>query len=207
LKRLHRELGTTFVLVTHDQEEALSLADRVVVMREGRIVQVGAPREVYENPADVATARFVGDAVVLDGTVLSCDECEARVECVLGRLTGLRSANPDGAGGITPVPARPGGQAPPPEDSSPVLPALPAGGRCHVIIRPESMRLGTSGTPAVVVSNEYYGHDAVTTLRLGIGGDGPTVRVRTSEAGRLPALGTAVGVEVVDSVLVVPTAG
>ena len=58
--RLHRELGTTMIYVTHDQVEAMTLADRIVVMRDGRILQVGAPMELYEKPADVFTARFIG---------------------------------------------------------------------------------------------------------------------------------------------------
>lgn len=60
IKRLHQRLGTTIVFVTHDQVEAMTLADRIVVMRDGRILQVGAPMELYEKPADVFTARFIG---------------------------------------------------------------------------------------------------------------------------------------------------
>ncbi len=62
-----REAGTTAVLVTHDQEEALSLADRLAVMREGRLVQVGAPEDVYARPADRWAAQFVGEVNVLPG--------------------------------------------------------------------------------------------------------------------------------------------
>ncbi len=62
-----RDAGATALLVTHDQEEALSLADRLAVMREGRIVQVGAPQEVYGRPANRWTAGFVGDVNVLAG--------------------------------------------------------------------------------------------------------------------------------------------
>ncbi|SDT20513.1 ABC transporter ATP-binding protein [Actinopolymorpha singaporensis] len=61
LRRLQRELGYTTVLVTHDQEEALSLADRVVVMEGGRVRQVGTPDEVYDDPADLFVAEFVGE--------------------------------------------------------------------------------------------------------------------------------------------------
>jgi len=61
--------GITTVLVTHDQAEALSFADQLAVLREGRLTQVGAPRELYERPVDLFTARFLGDAVVLDATV------------------------------------------------------------------------------------------------------------------------------------------
>ena len=62
-----RSAGATVVLVTHDQEEALSLADRVAVLNAGRLVQVGPPDEVYRNPADPFVARFVGDADLVEG--------------------------------------------------------------------------------------------------------------------------------------------
>ena len=60
LKKLHADLGTTFVYVTHDQAEALTLSDRVAVLREGALQQVGPPREIYDRPANVFVARFLG---------------------------------------------------------------------------------------------------------------------------------------------------
>jgi multiple sugar transport system ATP-binding protein len=60
IKRLHQRLGTTVVYVTHDQIEAMTMADKIVVMREGRILQTGTPTDLYETPADVFTARFIG---------------------------------------------------------------------------------------------------------------------------------------------------
>ncbi len=60
IRALHRELGSTFVWVTHDQGEAMTLADRVVVLREGRVRQIGPPREVYARPVDVFVASFFG---------------------------------------------------------------------------------------------------------------------------------------------------
>jgi len=60
IKRLHQRLGTTIVYVTHDQVEAMTMADRIVVMRDGHILQTGTPMEIYENPLDVFTARFIG---------------------------------------------------------------------------------------------------------------------------------------------------
>ena len=60
IKRLHQRLRTTTVYVTHDQVEAMTMADRIVVMRDGDILQVGTPTELYEQPADVFTARFIG---------------------------------------------------------------------------------------------------------------------------------------------------
>ena len=81
-------IGTTTILVTHDQEEALSLADRVAVVREGRIVQVDAPERLYEQPADLPTAQFVGEAVELPATVVE----DGLVDCALGpvRVPGAR---------------------------------------------------------------------------------------------------------------------
>src|SRR3546814_10434447 len=57
---LHRQLGTTTLYVTHDQVEAMTLADRIIVMREGRIEQVGTPRELYARPANIFVAQFLG---------------------------------------------------------------------------------------------------------------------------------------------------
>ncbi|MFE7743111.1 ABC transporter ATP-binding protein [Nocardia sp. NPDC057455] len=82
-----REAGMTSILVTHDQEEALSFADQVAVMRAGRFTQVGTPEEVYATPQDLFTARFLGDCVLLDAVV------EADVaKCALGRIPVQRNA-------------------------------------------------------------------------------------------------------------------
>ncbi len=70
LDELHRELGVTSLLVTHDQEEALELAHQVVVMHQGRIEQIGTPEEVYNRPATPFVAGFVGSANVIEGHVL-----------------------------------------------------------------------------------------------------------------------------------------
>jgi ABC-type Fe3+/spermidine/putrescine transport system ATPase subunit len=67
LRRIHRSLGGTFVFVTHDQEEAMGLANRIVVMQAGRIVQEGSPTDVYANPASRFVAGFVGEANLLPG--------------------------------------------------------------------------------------------------------------------------------------------
>src|SRR5438067_7011469 len=71
LDELHRELGVTSLLVTHDQEEALELANRVVVMHLGRIEQIGPPEEIYNQPATPFVAGFVGAANVLEGRILN----------------------------------------------------------------------------------------------------------------------------------------
>jgi putative spermidine/putrescine transport system ATP-binding protein len=69
IKDLHRELGKTIIYVTHDQEEALTMSDRIVVLRDGRIAQVGAPMEIYERPCDVYVAGFIGEANFIDGRI------------------------------------------------------------------------------------------------------------------------------------------
>lgn len=74
LKQLQIQLGITFIFVTHDQEEALSLSDRVVVMHEGRIEQIGTPREVYEEPHSLRVARFIGEVNIFEAQILSADE-------------------------------------------------------------------------------------------------------------------------------------
>lgn len=66
IKRLHKELKLTFILVTHDQEEALMLSDKIVVMSEGQIEQVGSPNEIYDTPANLWVANFIGKANVFD---------------------------------------------------------------------------------------------------------------------------------------------
>ena len=71
LATLQRQIGITFIYVTHDQHEAFTMSDRIGVMREGRLVQVGTPREIYETPATVDVAKFVGAANVLEATVVA----------------------------------------------------------------------------------------------------------------------------------------
>lgn len=71
LKQLQRTLGITFIFVTHDQEEALSMSDRVVVMQEGCIEQIGTPRQVYEEPASLKVATFIGEVNVFEGEIIS----------------------------------------------------------------------------------------------------------------------------------------
>ncbi len=67
LKRIQREIGITTIFVTHDQEEALTLSDKIGILRQGAMIQAGPPREVYNNPVDVFTAEFLGEANILTG--------------------------------------------------------------------------------------------------------------------------------------------
>jgi ABC-type Fe3+/spermidine/putrescine transport system ATPase subunit len=69
IKRIHDELGITFIYVTHDQEEALTMSDRIAIMNAGKIVQINAPREIYEKPANKFVAGFIGETNLLTGMV------------------------------------------------------------------------------------------------------------------------------------------
>lgn len=79
LSNLHQRLGITFVMVTHDQEEALSLSDRIAVMRDGRIEQIGSPSEIYERPTTAFVADFIGDTNLLSGQLEALNEGGAKV--------------------------------------------------------------------------------------------------------------------------------
>jgi putative spermidine/putrescine transport system ATP-binding protein len=81
LKRLHRELGMTFVYVTHDQEEALAMSDRVAVMNRGKIEQLGPPREIYDSPATAFVADFIGETNFIrrNGSVIAVRPERVRV--------------------------------------------------------------------------------------------------------------------------------
>jgi putative spermidine/putrescine transport system ATP-binding protein len=99
LKAIQREVGITFVIVTHDQDEALTLCDRLAVFSDGRIEQVGAAREVYENPANRFVADFVGTSNVLDGDA---------AQAVLGRA-GSYAVRPERILVLDPASAPPAG--------------------------------------------------------------------------------------------------
>ncbi|BDE88234.1 Spermidine/putrescine import ATP-binding protein PotA [uncultured Flavonifractor sp.] len=84
LKRLQKKLGITFVYVTHDQEEAMTMSDRIAVMRDGVILQMGAPMEIYERPATRFVADFIGESNVLEGRVTGVKEGVLSVETPAG---------------------------------------------------------------------------------------------------------------------------
>jgi spermidine/putrescine transport system ATP-binding protein len=80
LKRIQREVGITFVYVTHDQNEALTMSDRIAVMNDGRIEQLGSPRDIYERPASKFVAGFIGTSNVMSGTVTRAESGRAVIE-------------------------------------------------------------------------------------------------------------------------------
>ncbi len=122
IKRLQRELRLTVVYVTHDQEEAMSISDRIAVMEGGRIQQIGTPAEIYERPATEFIARFVGVVNFLEGDVTGTGEEGAATLCTSVGTLSLRGL------------------------ASPVK----VGNRVRLVIRPEAIRIappGESGGP------------------------------------------------------------
>jgi iron(III) transport system ATP-binding protein len=112
LKEIHRSVGVTALYVTHDQTEAMALADTIVVMSAGEILQVGTPRALYEEPADVRVARFVGQANIFDAVVIERRErfAQVKVEGIEGpllcRSPARAAANERGAVSIRPEAVR-----------------------------------------------------------------------------------------------------
>lgn len=85
LKEMHRKLGITFIYVTHDQEEALTMSDTIVVMKDGRIQQIGTPTDIYNEPANAFVADFIGESNILNGTMagkLTVRFCNRNFRCV-----------------------------------------------------------------------------------------------------------------------------
>ena len=158
--RVLREAGTTAVLVTHDQDEAFSMADRLAIMRDGRITPAAAPHDFYAHPLDPGMASFVGDANLLAGTVEGNDAITA-----LGRLP-LRGAPAAGAARRAIVLVRPEQIEVRGDDG------IDAGDR--------------DGTALAgrVVRTDYHGHDALVTiapLAPGTGADVIVARVAGSQ--------------------------
>ena len=93
LQNLQRNVGITFILVTHDQEEALSMSDRVCIMREGEIVQIGSPLELYDRPCNRYVADFVGKSNFFEGTVFSSgnSSIEIALDCGISAYVGTHT--------------------------------------------------------------------------------------------------------------------
>jgi spermidine/putrescine transport system ATP-binding protein len=143
LKRLQHETGITFVFVTHDQEEALTMSDRIGVMSGGRLLQVGTPREIYDHPAERFVADFIGDTNFLIASITSRENGATRV-----RL-------PSGAERAASLPA---GLDPAPGET------------VTVVIRPEHASLADTGDLTGRLENAvFFGTDTHFNIRLDTG--------------------------------------
>ena len=92
LKNIQKAMGITFVFVTHDQEEALSMSDTVVVMSEGRIQQIGTPIDIYNEPQNAFVADFIGESNILDGVMLADYKVNSPVTPLIAWTPALKSA-------------------------------------------------------------------------------------------------------------------
>lgn len=156
LKRLQKKLGITFVYITHDQEEAINMSDRIAVMRGGRFEQIGTPEEIYDEPKTHYVAQFIGRSTILDGTVESVGRNTAVIRGTCGSFR---------------------------VDASRAL--LIAEESCEVCVRTERMRASSVpiegfDLPATVREARYAGGSVLTYVTLKNGAEA----VATSE-GRL----------------------
>src|SRR6185295_301168 len=147
IRKLQKELGITAVYVTHDQEEALAMSDRIAVFNQGKAVQIGRPRDLYERPATRFVADFIGINNLVEGTVRSVDDGQrgVRVESPLGEIRALHDAR------------------------------LRPGDRCVICIRPENLALeaerGGEVTrfPGKIALAAYLGNTLRYDVELGAG--------------------------------------
>ncbi|MEZ5930940.1 MAG: ABC transporter ATP-binding protein [Alphaproteobacteria bacterium] len=141
LKRLQHETGITFVFVTHDQEEALTMSDRIAVMHDGHILQVGTPRDIYERPAERFVADFIGETNFLTGRAIEVGEGWATLELNGDRR--VKAAVPDG---------------------------FEPAGEVTVVVRPEHAVLADEGEQAdlagIIDNIIYVGTDSHVRVRL-----------------------------------------
>jgi spermidine/putrescine transport system ATP-binding protein len=140
LKKIQQEVGITFVYVTHDQEEALTMSDRIAVMNRGRVEQIGDPEEVYDRPTTRFVAGFIGVSNLMPGAIRKSGE-KGEVELDSGVKV---TTNAEG---------------------------FTVGERCHAVVRPEKLAIGTggSGDPSVeglVESSLYLGTSTQLIVKL-----------------------------------------
>jgi len=141
LRRIIKKTNVTAIYVTHDQAEAVVLGDRIGVMRDGRMLQLASPQEIYNRPADLFVANFTGASNEIEGKIVECSGNEGMVETTSGaRLRATLSAK------------------------------LPAGSPVKIALRPEAVRLGetaaTNGFTGKIVDCRYHGTQTIYDLAL-----------------------------------------
>jgi spermidine/putrescine transport system ATP-binding protein len=148
-RQIQRESETTFLYVTHNQASAISMADRIAVMRDGAIVDVGSPRRLYTRPATRFVATFLGDATILRGTVTECstEESIVTVDTPIGIIKpALNSLNPDVGETVT------------------------------VALRPDAFTIADEGIDGTVLTSAYKGFYQEATVEIA---DSISVTIRT----------------------------
>ncbi|MDB5102975.1 MAG: ugpC [Fibrobacteres bacterium] len=145
LRDIHNRSGATTLLVTHDQEEAMSLADRIAVMKDGRLIQFDHPRTIYDSPANLFVADFVGSP----GMNILRARREGEWIALAGLDLLLRVAEDGDVEGVT-------------ANKGP-------GGECRLGVRPENVLLSENGAPCVVEHTEALGSHNMLSLRMGEG--------------------------------------
>jgi len=139
IRRIHNQLGGTTIYVTHDQDEALSLADRIVVLRDGEVRQVGGPEELYAAPAHLDVAEFMGFRNRVTGKVTGVEGDRATISVGDTQLSGKASG------------------------------ALQPGSAAALVARPDDLTVGATGIKASVESMEYRGREFVGLARAADG--------------------------------------
>jgi len=170
LKHLQRETGITFIFVTHDQEEALTMSDRIAVMSAGQVQQLGAARDIYERPINRFVADFIGDTNLIEVVVTRVENAQASCQMTGGHV--LLCEAVDG---------------------------VQAGARVHLSLRPERLFLtpagaGPHGLRGRVRENIFIGTDITTIVALD---QGPSFTIRASNSARGNARVFAPGTDVV----------
>lgn len=171
LKRLQHETGITFVFVTHDQEEALTMSDRIAVMRAGKVLQLGSPRNIYDHPAERFVADFIGDTNFLHAEILAQE----------GRSATLRlNSGCEIAADL-------------PEEFSPSI-----GNQVTAVVRPEHASLASMDSEfdlSGILSNiVYVGTDTHYYVDIGTGESFVARLQNTRDGGQIGTIGSTVGV-------------
>ncbi|MDO6459763.1 ABC transporter ATP-binding protein [Granulosicoccaceae sp. 1_MG-2023] len=186
LRRLQKELGISFIHVTHSQEEALALADQVVVMLDGHVVQSGSAREIYQRPGNAFVARFIGGHNVLSGQLSAQEGQVGRVDTAGGHQLSVLAA----------------------ENGHPFAACELSVRKDRVRIASEAQGLDTDNRiPAEVIDSEYHGRETQVTFSVEAGDEPFTVVVADTDcpaAGYTPGERLWLGWQTVDSRLLDP---
>jgi spermidine/putrescine transport system ATP-binding protein len=138
LKQLQQGTGITFIFVTHDQEEALTMSDRIAVMSAGRVQQVGTPSEIYDAPTNRFVADFIGDTNLIEATATQSGNTAMPFALAGGQTLVLRPAAP-----------------------------ITAGTKGTLSLRPERIGFGETGLAGVVTGTTYLGTDTQFDVEIG----------------------------------------